>query len=241
MISRKIFECDIVSLYLLFHTKLQHVLTTHSKIGFLAGNGDVGDCARMWSWNWALSFRAKIDHQFSSLLIRQMAVLVHFCCRKSSRDFVFFCVTINQNPLLYIIWSCKGLNTILVDQKNDCEMKGIHFNFMFLFWSVFWLFTFSKVSRNLSVGKMAIKEKKVFVQKKKNVSSHLSPKSPNDLHTYSESPKSLECPGKLKTFEAVWDKSQLRTQKSIFSTVYGQVWEKKSWLAPQIFKLWSIG
>ena len=90
------------------------------------------------------------------------------------------------------------------------------------------MFTFSKVSRNLSVGKMAIEEKKSDFPEKKFVSSHLSPNSPNDLYTYSESPHSPKCPGKLKTFEAVWDKTLLNKQKWIFSTVFGKVSEKKS-------------
>ena len=89
--------------------------------------------------------------------------------------------------------------------------------------------------------KMAIEEKKSDFAEKKIVSSYLSPNSPNDLHTYSESPWSAECQGKLKTFEAFWDKSELKRQKSIFSTVFDHLWEKKSWLVSEIFKLWKIG
>ena len=72
------------------------------------------------------------------------------------------------------------------------------------------------------------RRKKSDFAEKKVVSSYLSPNSPNDLYTYSESPDSPVYPGKLKAFGAVWDELILKTKNPIFSSVFGQLEKKKS-------------
>ena len=57
---------------------------------------------------------------------------------------------------------------------------------------------FSKDSRNLSIGNMAIEEKKSEFSKRKSEISYLSPKSPKDQHTYSGCPSTSKYSGNFK-------------------------------------------
>ena len=99
----------------------------------------------------------------------------------------------------------------------------------------------NKVSRNLSVGKMAFEEKKKVFEKRKIVFSYSSPKIPQDLHTYFEWPWSAKCPSNFKVSQIGPDQMLLKSEKSTFTTVICQVLEKKSYLASEIFKLLKNG
>ena len=72
----------------------------------------------------------------------------------------------------------------------------------------------------------AFEEKKHFVKNKK-LNSDLSPKIPQDLHTYSEQPWFTKRPGNLKVFQAFPDQMLLKDKKSIFTTVFCRLLEKK--------------
>ena len=99
---------------------------------------------------------------------------------------------------------------------------------------------FARESRNLWTKMSAFEEKKHFVKNKK-LNSDLSPKIPQDQHTYSERPWLTKCPGNIKVFQAGPDQMLLKKKKSTFTTVFCRPLEKKNYLASEIFILFKIG
>ena len=83
-------------------------------------------------------------------------------------------VCLNSKSRFWILYITKEISLFFA--KCDFVLKT-----SWMFW--FWLFTFSKVSRNLSVGKWRSKKKKEIFRKEK-VKFHIYPQIPPKTNTH---------------------------------------------------------